>query len=62
MQDLAFPRVQFSIAPYIVSAFGDDSPLVSPVTWCIMFSYKKAQYVGIRYLGIFIYLPHNYIT
>ena len=42
MQDLAFPRVQFSIAPYIVRAFGADSPLVSPVTWCIMFSYKKA--------------------
>ena len=45
MQDLAFPRVQFSIAPYIVRAFGADSPLVSPVTWCKMFGYKKTPYL-----------------
>ena len=27
--------------PYIISAFGADSPLVSSITLCLMFSYKK---------------------
>ena len=27
--------------PYIIRAFGTDSPLVSPITLCLMFSYKK---------------------
>ena len=35
MQDIAFPRVQFSnffLGEYALRAFGADSPLVSPVT------------------------------
>ena len=27
--------------PYIIRAFGADSPLVSPVTLCLMFSFRK---------------------
>ena len=43
MQDMAFPKVQFSTPPppYIIRAFGADSPLVSPVAFCLMFSYRK---------------------
>ena len=47
---MAFPRVQFSKhfpgehapgLPYIIRAFGTDSPPVSPITVCLVFSYKK---------------------
>ena len=47
---MAFQKVQFSKLfpgehapgpPYIIRVIGVDSPLVSPVTWCLMFSYKK---------------------
>ena len=47
---MAFQRVQFSkkfpgehapTLPYIIGAFGTDSPLVSPITVCLVFSYKK---------------------
>ena len=47
---MAFTRVQFSKIfpghhapgpPSIIRAFGADSPLVSPITLCLMFSYKK---------------------
>ena len=54
MQDMAFQRVQFSKIfpwehatgpPYIILVIGVDSPLVSPVTWCLMFSYKNKIYI-----------------
>ena len=47
---MAFPRVQFSKIssggicpriPYIIRAFGADSPLVSPITLCLISSYKN---------------------
>ena len=48
---MAFPRVQFSKKkkkgehvpgpPCIIRAFGADSPLVSPITSCLVFSYKN---------------------
>ena len=47
---MAFPRVQFSKIfpgehapgpPYIIRGIGADSLFVSPVTWCLTFSYKK---------------------
>ena len=30
--------------PYIIRAFGADRPFLSPVTWYLMFSYKKTPY------------------
>ena len=48
---MAFPRVQFSKnfpgehapgPPCIIRAFGVDSTLVSLITLCLVFSYKKA--------------------
>ena len=51
MQDMAFPRVQFSkiflgnMLPdppiLVIRAFGAENPLVSPITLCLVFSYKK---------------------
>ena len=54
MQDMVFQRVQFSKIfpgepalgppppPYIIIlVIRADSLLVSPVIWCLMFSYKK---------------------
>ena len=29
-------------SPYIIRAFRTDSPLVSPITWCLMFSYNES--------------------
>ena len=57
MQDMAFPRVQFSNffsggtcpwTPYLIRAFGANSPLVSLITLCLMFSYKKIHAKTIR--------------
>ena len=36
-----FPVEHAPGAPYIIRAFGADSPLVSPITLCLVFSYKK---------------------
>ena len=36
-----FCRGTWPGTPYIIRAFGVDSPLVSPITLCLMFSYKK---------------------
>ena len=50
---MAFPRVQFSKmfpgehapgSPYIIRAYGADSPLVSPISLCLVFSYKNTPY------------------
>ena len=48
MQDMAFQRVKFSQLFWVAcprtslyKSIGADSPLVSPVTWCLMFSSKK---------------------
>ena len=47
---MAFPRVKFSKIfpgehapgpPYIIRRIGTDSLFVSPVTWCLTFSYKN---------------------
>ena len=47
---MAFPRVQFSKIfpgkhapgpPYIIRGIGADSLFVSPVTWCLTFSYQN---------------------
>ena len=47
---MTFPRVQFSKIfpgeyapgpPYTISGSGADSLFVSPVTWCLTFSYKN---------------------
>ena len=47
---MAFPRVQFSKifsrgtcsgTPYIIRAFAADSPLVSPISLRLVFSYKN---------------------
>ena len=49
---MAFQRVQFSKIfprehapgpPYIIRVIGADSPFVSPVTWCLMFSDEKKK-------------------
>ena len=54
MQDIAFPRVQFSNiflgehAPelhYIIRAFEADSPLVSPVTLVLNVQLQKTPYL-----------------
>ena len=55
MQDMSFPRVQFSIfffpgehAPeptYIIRAFGADSTLVSPVTLVLNVRLQKTPYL-----------------
>ena len=51
---MAFPRVQvlknFSggacnpVPPYIIRAFGDDSPLVSPVTLVLNVQFQKKKF------------------
>ena len=54
MQDMAFQRVQFSKlfpgehapgTPYIIRVIGADGLLVSPVTWCLMFSYENKIHI-----------------
>ena len=54
MQDMGFQRVQFSKLfpgehapgpPYIIRVIGADSSIVSPVTWCLMCSYKKTPHL-----------------
>ena len=53
---MAFPRVQFSkifpeehvpVPPYIICGIGPDSLFVSPVTWCLTFSYKNNHYTRV---------------
>ena len=39
-----FPGQHAPRSLYIIRAFGTDSPLVqSPITWCLMFSYRKSK-------------------
>ena len=54
MQDMSFPRVQFSIfsrgerapePPYLIRAFGADSTLVSPVTLVLNVQLQKTPYL-----------------
>ena len=56
---MAFQRVQFSKIfpgehspgpPYIIRVIGADSPLVSPVTWCLIFSDEKKNKKNPPYL------------
>ena len=55
MQDISFPRVQFSFffpgehapePPYIIRTFGADSTLVSPVTLVLNVQLQKTSYLG----------------
>ena len=55
MQDMSFPRVQFSFfffsgehapeLPYIIRTFGADSTLVSPVTLVLNVQLQKTPYL-----------------
>ena len=54
MQDMSFPRVQFSIffpgerapePPYLIRAFGADNALVSPVTLVLNVQLQKTPYL-----------------
>ena len=38
-----FSRGACSWSPYKIPVIGADSPLVSPVTWCLMFSDEKKK-------------------
>ena len=74
MQDISFPRVQFSIffrgsmprTPYIIRAFGADSTLVYPVTLVLNVQLPKTPYLDKmnddtkkRWSKIYIILDEN---
>ena len=39
-----FSRKACPRTPYIIRLIGAHTPLVSPVTWCLMFSYPRKLY------------------
>ena len=75
MQDMSFPRVQFSIffpgerapePPYLIRAFGADSTLVSPVTLVLNVQLQKTPYLDKmnydtekQWSKIYIFLDEN---